>query len=75
MLQLTCHNSEIDWRTREVKMMSCSEEYGKLKQRKSGQQKQKKKKKEENKKKKPKKGFVSKKKKKYPLSREKRREV
>ena len=29
MLWLACHNSEIDWRTGEVKMMRCSEEYGK----------------------------------------------
>jgi len=26
---LACHNSEIDWRTGEVKMMRCSEECGK----------------------------------------------
>jgi len=26
---LACHNSEIDWRTGEVKMMRCPEEYGK----------------------------------------------
>jgi len=29
MLWLACHNSEIDWRTGEVKMMRCPEEYGK----------------------------------------------
>ena len=26
---LACHNPEIDWRTREVKMTRCLEEYGK----------------------------------------------
>jgi len=26
---LTCHNPEIDWKTREVKIMKCSEECGK----------------------------------------------
>ena len=38
MLWLAYHNSEIDWRTGEVKMMRCSEEYRKQwrsKQRKS----------------------------------------
>ena len=42
---LACHNLEIDWKTGEVKMMRCLEEYKKqwrLKQRKSGGQKQKK---------------------------------
>ena len=29
MLWLACHNSEIDWRTGEVKMTRCSEECGK----------------------------------------------
>jgi len=29
MLWLTCHNPEIDWRTGEVKMTRCLEEYGK----------------------------------------------
>ena len=29
MLWLVCHNPEIDWRTGEVKMMRCPEEYGK----------------------------------------------
>ena len=29
ILQLTCHNPEIDWRTEEIKMMRCPEEYGK----------------------------------------------
>ena len=41
---LTCHNPEIDWRTGEVKMMRCPEEYGKQwrpKQGKLGWQKQK----------------------------------
>jgi len=41
---LACYNSEIDWRTGEVKMMRCPEEYGKqwrLKQGKSGWEKQK----------------------------------
>ena len=36
---LVCHNPEIDWRTKEVKMIRCPEEYGKqwrLKQGKSG---------------------------------------
>jgi len=45
MLWLAHHNSEIDWRTREVKMMRCPEECGKQwrpKQRKSGWQKQRK---------------------------------
>ena len=44
MLWLACHNSEIDWRTGEVKMTRCSEECGKQwrpKQGKSGWQKQK----------------------------------
>ena len=44
ILQLTCYNPEIDWRTEEVKMMRCSEECKKqqrLKQEKAGQQKQK----------------------------------
>ena len=41
---LTCHNTEINWRTGEVKMTRCPEEYGKQwrpKQRKLGWQKQK----------------------------------
>jgi len=41
---LACYNSEIDWRTGEVKMMRCPEEYGKqwrLKQGKLGWEKQK----------------------------------
>ena len=41
---LARHNPEIDWRTREVKMMRCPEEYGKQwrpKQGKLGWQKQK----------------------------------
>ena len=45
MLQLACHNFEIDQRTGEMKIMRCSEEYEKqqrLKQEKLGQQKQKK---------------------------------
>ena len=29
MLWLACHNPEIDWRTGEVKMTRCPEEYGK----------------------------------------------
>ena len=29
MLWLACHNPEIDWRTREVKMTRCPEECGK----------------------------------------------
>ena len=29
MLWLACHNSEIDWRTGEVKMMRCPEKYRK----------------------------------------------
>ena len=29
ILWLVCHNPEIDWRTGEVKMMRCPEEYGK----------------------------------------------
>ena len=29
MLQLTCHNPEIDWRTGEIKMMRCPEVCGK----------------------------------------------
>ena len=29
MLWLACHNPEIDWKTREVKMIRCPEEYGK----------------------------------------------
>ena len=29
MLWLACHNPEIDWRTREVKIMRCPEECGK----------------------------------------------
>ena len=40
---LVCHNPEIDWRTREVKIMRCPEECGKqwrLEQGKSGWQKQ-----------------------------------
>ena len=44
MLQLTCHNPEIDWRTGEVKMTRYSKEYRKqqgLKQRKVDWQKQK----------------------------------
>ena len=43
---LACHNPEIDWRTREVKMTRCPEECGKqwrLVQGKSGWEKQKKK--------------------------------
>jgi len=67
MLWLACHNPEIDWRTGEVKMMRCPEEYGKQwrpVQGKSGWEKQKKeeareeagKKREEKKKKKTKKG-------------------
>jgi len=44
MLWLAHHNSEIDWKIKEVKIMRCSEEYGKQwrpKQGKSGWQKQK----------------------------------
>ena len=44
MLQLACHNPEIDWRTGEVKMTRCPEECGKqwrLKHGKSRWQKQK----------------------------------
>ena len=44
MLQLAHHNPEIDWRTGEVKITRCPEEYGKqwrLKQKKSRWQKQK----------------------------------
>ena len=44
MLWIVCHNLEIDWKTEEVKMMRCLEEYRKqwrLIQRKSGWQKQK----------------------------------
>jgi len=26
---LTCHNHEIDWRTEEIKIITCIEEYGK----------------------------------------------
>jgi len=29
MLWLICHNSEIDWRTGEIKIIRCPEEYGK----------------------------------------------
>ena len=50
MLWLAHHNAEIDWRTREVKMMRCLGEYGKQwrpKQEKLGWQKQKQKKKKE----------------------------
>ena len=50
MLWLAHHNSEIDWKTGEVKMMRCPEECEKQqrpKQEKSGQQKQKKKEKKE----------------------------
>ena len=39
MLWLICHNSETNWRTREVKMMRCPEKCGKQwrpKQEKSG---------------------------------------
>ena len=45
MLWLACHNPKIDWKTGEVKMIRCPEEYGKQqrpKQRKSRWQKQKK---------------------------------
>ena len=44
MLWLVYHNPKIDWRTREVKMIRCPEEYKKeqrLKQRKLRQKKQK----------------------------------
>ena len=44
MLWLAHYNPEIDWKIGEVKMIRCSEEYGKqwrLKQGKSGWQKQK----------------------------------
>ena len=44
MLWLACYNSEIDWKTGEVKMTRCSEEYGKQwrpVQGKSGWEKQK----------------------------------
>ena len=44
MLWLACYNPEIDWKTREMKIMRCSEEYGKklkTKQTKPGWQKQK----------------------------------
>ena len=44
MLWLACHNPEIDWKTGEVKMTRCSEEYGKQwrpVQGKSGWEKQK----------------------------------
>ena len=47
---LTCYNPEIDWRTREVKITRCPEEYGKYqrpKQRKLGWQKLKKEEKKE----------------------------
>ena len=50
MSQLAHHNPEIDWRTEEVKMTRCPEEYkkqGRLKQEKPGQQKQKEKEKKE----------------------------
>ena len=43
MLQLAYYNSEIDWKTGEVKMMRCLDEYEKQqrsKQEKLGQQKQ-----------------------------------
>jgi len=70
MLWLAHHNPEIDWRTEEVKMMRCLEEYGKQwrpVQGKSGWKKQKekekkeearKKQKEEKKKRKQKKGKI-----------------
>ena len=50
MLWLAYHNSEIDWKTGEVKMMRCPEECEKQqrpKQEKSGQQKQQEKEKKE----------------------------
>ena len=66
MLWLACHNPEIDWRTRKVKMTRCPEEYSKQwrpVQGKSGWEKQKEeeakeeagRKQEEQKRKKPKK--------------------
>ena len=50
ILQLVCHNSEIDWKTGEVKITRCLEEYEKQwrpKQEKLGQQNQKKEEKKE----------------------------
>ena len=54
MLWFTCHNSEMDWKTREIKMMRCSEKCGKQqrpKQKKLGWEKQKEKEKKEERKK------------------------
>ena len=58
ILWLACHNSEIDWKTGEVKMTRCLEECGKQwrsKQKKSGWQKQKEEEKKEERKEKKKK--------------------
>ena len=76
MLQLACHNPEIDWKTGEVKMTRCPEECGKQqrpKQVKLGWQKQKeeKKKEEEEKKQEKKEQEKEKEKKRKKLKKEK----
>ena len=49
MLQLACHNHEIDWRTGEVKMIRCPEEYRKQQRPNQGNLRWQKQKKEERK--------------------------